>query len=135
VTPNLGAALDPSGVPTLVVYVCSAGQSLELTVIRDPDLLPNTGDESVLWDIRGRADAAGLLQMPVCVVPGGFREVKPLAEELEPDVRYAANLAWDRLDLGITFVPSELPCDRISWGTRVVTRGTFREDSSARCSL
>ena len=132
-TPNLGAMLRGTSEVALIVYVCAADDVFDLGIELDPDRQPLSGDESVWWQIRGRARTRGVMEVEVGSVPSGFEEITPLARALDPGTRYGAFLRWDRLDQGIEFLPSKLPREGISRAGRVVTRDTFREDAVAAC--
>ena len=118
----------------LLVYACSAGEALDLVIGLNPDQHPESGDESVIWRIRGDAVSRGLMEIKVGSVPDGFREITPMSGELNDNTRYTASLQWDRLDQGISFVPSELPRQGVARAGHVVSIETFREDGADSCS-
>ena len=120
--------------PNVLVYVCSADEPLTLQVFRDPDGQPESGDEVVLWEIRGSPDRAGLLEIAIGSVPDEFTEVNALPAHIGPSAQVAVLLLWDRFDQGITFVPADLPTTQIDRGAELLPPERFIADAEAACS-
>jgi hypothetical protein len=133
-TAHIGVVRGTEGRLALIVHTCSTDERVSIEVSRDPDLLPDTGDETVLWHIAGVVHSPGISRFAIGVRPNGFAEPTPYVAEVEPSTRYTAVMEWDRVDQGITFVPSEILADRVSsGGGGLVSLEEFRSRAAGYC--
>lgn len=130
---HVGVTRGSEGGLTVVLHTCSAAQRISLFVVMDPDRLPDTGDEAVLWRVMGAVNSPGVIRIPVGVRPDGFAEPTPFVAKLHPSTEYAVEVRWEKPDQGITFVPSEITADFIYSGGDRLSEDEFRARAASYC--
>jgi hypothetical protein len=132
-TDNIGVSRERDGRLVANVFSCAADETIQLNFLIDPDNIEDTGDETMLWRVRGRTTAPGLLRVVIGETPSGFREDAPLTAKVRPSGTYTLSLRWDRLDQGIYFVASEVPSNGIVSGGEHLSASEFKEIGKESC--
>jgi hypothetical protein len=132
-TDNIGISRDGNERFVAHVFSCAADETIRLSLTLDSDPLPDTPGERTVWRISGRTSAPGLFQVVIGLTPPGFREEIPLVESLQPTTPYALRLSWDRFDMGMSFVPSEIPPNGIQSGGSHLSVSDFIEIGKSSC--
>jgi hypothetical protein len=132
-TDNIGISRARDGRLVANVFSCATDESIQLNFLIDPDTIEDTGDETILWRVQGSTTAPGLLRVVIGEAPSGFREEVPLTARVQPSRTYTLSLHWDRLDMGIYFVPSEVPLKGIESGGTHLSTSDFIEIGKNSC--